>query len=218
MRPVRGDPPGGLATILLTYWNLDAVGGDAATTRKRERLAPCTAPGEYLAMDEGRGDGWDNEVPTEVRTICDHMGRGYLTDLFRLEAQTDFVAKIEGRPIIRASIVGPGEVWSLNNLFVDDHVPTARTMRGVVIGYLLRRPTHVSFRGLGLGAAMLRLVVEEARYQGAKRLVGDAVPERPCDTARLIEFYRRGGFRIEPPRRGEGPDAVARVVMELGGT
>lgn len=193
-------------------------GANARTIRKLERLATHTACGEYRHMDQGRDDMSDGEMPTEVRTIHDRMRQCYLTDIFRKEAQTDFVAKVGGRWVVRASITRRGEEWMLANLFVRDQCPSARTVWAELIGSLLRRPRHVSYRELGLGSAMLRLVVAEARSRGAGRLVGDAVPERLCDAARLIEFYRRGGFRIEPPRRGEGPDAVAWVVLELGET
>ena len=71
------------------------------------------------------------------------------------------------------------------------------------------------YRNNGLGTAFLKLILDEARRKKVERIEGSVCPERPEDGERLLDWYRRMGFAILPPRQHERIEPIADIEMAL---
>ena len=72
-----------------------------------------------------------------------------------------------------------------------------------------------SYRGRGLGAALLRFLIGLARERGIKRIRGSVVQQDVEETPFLLTWYKKNGFQVLPPTPEELPHAIARVQLDL---
>lgn len=68
-----------------------------------------------------------------------------------------------------------------------------------------------SFRGLGIGTALLRHILSEASHAGFTRVWGSITPSDLKKTPHLIDWYRSRGFEVSH----ESSDTVVRAVATV---
>jgi GNAT superfamily N-acetyltransferase len=70
-----------------------------------------------------------------------------------------------------------------------------------------------SYRGQGLGPALLEWLIEHARYLGYREMLGDTMPVME----RALALYDRYGFERVPPYAKEPTPGAIYLKKELGG-
>lgn len=168
-----------------------------------------------MAIDDQSEDGDEDQI--ETRTITDRVGGTFSMRIHRWPAGIRVDVRKGRETTARMNAAAECGEWLINDLWVQtrEHPPSTKWKR--FIRWLRSQPEGSSQRDRGIGTQLIRLAIEEARAQGGKRIVGHAVPETDGDGERLKAFYRRNGFRLDPPRRDEMPRAVAWVVLDLTG-
>jgi hypothetical protein len=96
------------------------------------------------------------------------------------------------------------------------------TIKEFVLGGLagmLRRMlpgTPKTYRGNGLGTALLKQVMATAQDLGIHTIYGSVTQADLDTTPYLLDWYKRQGFQVEKPT-GEGlKNAVAQIRIDLG--
>jgi hypothetical protein len=77
------------------------------------------------------------------------------------------------------------------------------------------RPRLVNYRGRGLGAILIKALIQYAREQGIRSLQGEVFRQDIENTPRLLDWYQRQGFELRTPDPTDKPDVVAILHMEI---
>jgi len=72
-----------------------------------------------------------------------------------------------------------------------------------------------SYRGLGLGSALLDSVIASARESGVRHIRSSIAPDDIQTTPYLLEWYQKHGFQQVAPQSGHSGGAVAVVQIDL---
>jgi len=137
----------------------------------------------------------------EEYVIRDNAGSAYTVRFLRSEDLWDIRVLHDGREIGEANCPIHGESLYLGNIefFGAANPPAA------VAGGAAAQPAAPTYRGRGLGKALLLLIIDQARRSGTfRQITGILHPQNLQDTPHLPEWYRRHGFEVRMTPDGRG--------------
>ena len=93
------------------------------------------------------------------------------------------------------------------------HEPNRGGFLSVIRQMITRQPK--TYRGRGLGSALLKHVIEVAKDLDVHVIHGSVTKVDMASTPYLLDWYKNQGFQIEKPTQNEVKGAVARISLGL---
>jgi GNAT superfamily N-acetyltransferase len=154
-------------------------------------------------------------------TIKDHGGRDYRVEILdddedKAEIDLRFNILDHRLPIGYANcVLDPPDTMKLCDICIHDgpHLGDLGYLKYCWLTRRMRRLT--TYRGSGLGTALLRIIIETARKKGCRRMAGSVTPEADEDEGRLVRWYYVNGFTILPPDRSFLKRSVGELELIL---
>jgi hypothetical protein len=152
-------------------------------------------------------------APTQFpKTVFDKDGQRYRIVL-KVAGNVVLLELCRGsRPIGYARCLLEGPSLQLSDLTIKEFA------LGGLAGMLRRMlpGTPKTYRGNGLGTALLKQVMATAQDLGIHTIYGSVTQADLDTTPYLLDWYKRQGFQVEKPT-GEGlKNAVAQIRIDLG--
>jgi len=141
-----------------------------------------------------------NSLPSQLNavkhTLRDNSGRPYSLLLGRTGDCWAFWVRDRGTPVGNAECLGKGETLFLSEIHMRDEVQPRWPECLRFLGWFGLKRSLRSYRGRGIGTALLRFLNEHARQSGFKRIEGNLLPRDLDHNPRLPDWYRRQGFDV----------------------
>lgn len=138
----------------------------------------------------------------EQHTIKDNTGESFLVQFRRSEEQWDFDLLQDARLIGSAHCL----LHSSENLFLGniEVFSTASPPTATMPDAKPQSAAPNNYRGRGLGASFLNLIICQARDHRFKRITGHLLPQNLQDKPDLPDWYRRRKFDVRMNADGRG--------------
>lgn len=150
-------------------------------------------------------------------TVSDRLGRSYRLSI-SLESDRYCLRLHAGRCCIGQAKCswGKGRVMHLDDIGIaNEMVPPFQLWNRLVSWGAPAKP--VSYRGLGLGTALLEQTIAHAMRLGAVALVGEVFQPDVDNMPGLLDWYKRLGFEPKPTTAAVDPtvDQIAEIYLDL---
>lgn len=140
----------------------------------------------------------------KYRVVCDEYPDGSFDLEVRYRSQ--FVGKVTSTMRENDSVV-------LEDIYIrDDSVPRGKS---AILSSLGPPSKPLSFRGRGLGTALLQRFINYVRSKGLTRVYGSIAEEDLLSRPYLPEWYKKYGFKECAPYQYHVPGAKVFLCLEL---
>ncbi|MEW6498837.1 MAG: GNAT family N-acetyltransferase [Cyanobacteriota bacterium] len=153
-----------------------------------------------------------------VKVIADKKGRKYLAKIIDSSEETSSKSYIFVVHLIhRNTQVGITKCFvdleeksiCLADITICNEVE--RNLEDRIKAFFLNDPK--TYRRLGLGSELLKIVIEKAQKSGVQCLYGRVTQQDFKDNPNLLNWYKKFGFCVEPPLPKDASKDIARICL-----
>lgn len=131
-------------------------------------------------------------------TLTDRHGTAYRVSVISNGFSVRMTVTRHNKPVGMAQcVINSPQTLTLGDITIFDRVTRPEPQIVTALRVIFRRPPRtISYRGSGLGSALLEYVKQYARQHGFKRITGLA-SSAYTPRAALFRWYRRHGFAVD---------------------